>query len=456
MVLRMVLYAPILALGGVYKVFQTNVSMSWIIALAVILIFCVVLVLFVAAMPKFKTLQKLVDRLNLVTREILTGLSVIRAFSTEKHEEERFDTANKNLTRTNLFVNRAMTFMMPTMILIMNGVSVLIVWNGAHGISDGQMQVGDMMAFIQYTMQIIMAFLMIAMVAVFMPRASVSASRVNEVLETEPSIRNPESAETPDPERRGELEFRSVSFAYPGAEEDVLTDVSFTARTGQITAIVGPSGSGKSTIAKLMAGFWDATGGTVSFGGQDIQNIPFDQLMGEISYVAQDNFLFDRSIRENIRMGDPSATDAEVEAAARAANCHDFIMNLEQGYDTLAGDAGDRLSGGERQRITIARAMLKKASVIILDEATAFADPESEAQIQQAISRLVRGKTPDRGGPPAEHHPERRSDPGDRGRPDRPVRHPRGIDGSRRSVPGFRHGAPAEPGLEPPGQYIIS
>ena len=207
-------------------------------------------------------------------------------------------------------------------------------------------------------------------------------------------LATPEQRRPEKPVKLGERSFRfdRVCFSYDGKKE-VLHDVSFTARTGQITAIVGPSGSGKSTIAKLMAGFWDATGGTVSFGGQDIQNIPFDQLMGEISYVAQDNFLFDRSIRENIRMGDPSATDAEVEAAARAANCHDFIMNLEQGYDTLAGDAGDRLSGGERQRITIARAMLKKASVIILDEATAFADPESEAQIQQAISRLVRGKT---------------------------------------------------------------
>jgi len=225
MVLRMVLYAPILALGGVYKVFQTNVSMSWIIALAVILIFCVVLVLFVAAMPKFKTLQKLVDRLNLVTREILTGLSVIRAFSTEKHEEERFDTANKNLTRTNLFVNRAMTFMMPTMILIMNGVSVLIVWNGAHGISDGQMQVGDMMAFIQYTMQIIMGFLMICMISIMLPRAGVSADRIQEILTSETVIDDPKEAKAFCKEEAGVLKFDHVSFRYPGADEDVLHDI---------------------------------------------------------------------------------------------------------------------------------------------------------------------------------------------------------------------------------------
>ena len=292
MLLRMVLYAPILAIGGVFQVMKTNVSMSWIIGLAVIIIACMVLLLFVVAMPKFKILQKLVDKLNLVTREILTGLPVIRAFSTEKHEEKRFDDANIELTKTNLFVNRAMTFMMPAMMLVMNGVSVLIVWTGAHGISDGQMQVGDMMAFIQYTMQIIMGFLMLCMISIMLPRAAVAADRVEEVLKSETIICDPERPEVLPEQGEGVLSFDHVSFKYPGADEDVLQDITFTARPGQTTAIIGSTGSGKSTLVNLIPRFYDVTEGKITLDGIDIRDIRQHDLREKLGYVPQKGVLF--------------------------------------------------------------------------------------------------------------------------------------------------------------------
>ena len=273
MLLRMVLYAPILAIGGVLQVMKTNVSMSWIIGLAVIIIAFVVLLLFLVVMPKFKVLQNLVDKLNLVTREILTGLPVIRAFSTEKHEEERFDDANRTLTKTNLFVNRAMTFMMPVMMLVMNGVSVLIVWTGAHGISDGQMQVGDMMAFIQYTMQIIMGFLMLCMISIMLPRAAVAADRVEEVLKSETMIHDPKQEKHFPEDGKGVLTFDHVSFRYPGADEDVLEDITFTAKPGETTAIIGSTGSGKSTLVNLIPRFYDVTSGDITLDGVDIREV---------------------------------------------------------------------------------------------------------------------------------------------------------------------------------------
>ena len=287
MLLRVVLYAPIMAIGGIYKVFHTNVSMSWIIGLAVILIGMVVLTLFAVAMPKFKVMQKLVDRLNLVTREILTGLPVIRAFSTEKHEEERFDVANRDLTKTNLFVNRAMTFMMPVMMVIMNGISVLIVWVGANGINDGQMQVGDMMAFIQYTMQIIMSFLMICMVSIMLPRAAVAAERVDEVLTSKTLIHDLEQPKKLPEKADGVLKFDHVSFRYPGASEDVLHDITFEAKPGETTAIIGSTGSGKSTLVNLIPRFYDVTEGAITLDGMDIREIAQHELREKLGYVPQ-------------------------------------------------------------------------------------------------------------------------------------------------------------------------
>ena len=300
MLLRMVLYAPILAIGGVLQVMKTNVSMSWIIGLAVIIIAFVVLLLFLVVMPKFKVLQNLVDKLNLVTREILTGLPVIRAFSTEKHEEERFDDANRTLTKTNLFVNRAMTFMMPVMMLVMNGVSVLIVWTGAHGISDGQMQVGDMMAFIQYTMQIIMGFLMLCMISIMLPRAAVAADRVEEVLKSETMIHDPKQEKHFPEDGKGVLTFDHVSFRYPGADEDVLEDITFTAKPGETTAIIGSTGSGKSTLVNLIPRFYDVTSGDITLDGVDIREVKQQELREKLGYVPQKGVLFSGDIASNI------------------------------------------------------------------------------------------------------------------------------------------------------------
>ncbi len=305
MLLRMVLYAPILGLGGVYKVFNTNVDMSWILAVAVGLIIMVVLVLFACVMPKFKILQTLVDKLNLVSREILTGLPVIRAFHREKHEEERFDSANKNLMKTNLFVNRAMTFMMPVMMLIMNGISVLIVWTGAHGIDKGQMQVGDMMAFIQYTMQIIMAFLMICMISVMLPRAAVAADRVREVLDSKTAIGDPERPEKFEGNEKGILVFDHVSFRYPGAEENVLHDISFAARPGETTAVIGSTGSGKSTLVNLIPRFYDVTQGKITLDGKDIRDISQHDLRERLGYVPQKGVLFSGYHREQYPLRKP-------------------------------------------------------------------------------------------------------------------------------------------------------
>ena len=393
MMLRLVIYAPILGLGGVFKVFHTNVSMSWIIALAVALILCVVIVLFVVAMPKFKMLQNLVDKLNLVTREILTGLSVIRAFSTEKHEEERFDKANKDLTRTNLFVNRAMTFMMPTMMLIMNGISVLIVWSGAHGINDGQMQVGDMMAFIQYTMQIIMAFLMICMISIMLPRAAVSATRVDEILTSETLIHDPKEPKQLPEDGKGVVKFDHVSFRYPGAEEDVLHDINFVAQPGETTAFIGSTGSGKSTLVNLIPRFYDPTEGEILLDGQNIRNVTLESLRSNIGVVQQDVYLFSGTVYENIAYGKTDATREEVIQAAKMAGAHEFIMELKDGYDTYVGERGVKLSGGQKQRISIARVMVRSPKLVILDEATASLDNESEHLVAESLDKLAAGRT---------------------------------------------------------------
>ena len=384
MILRMVLYAPIMGMGGVFKVFHTNVSMSWIIGLAVVLIAMVVMVLFVVAMPKFKILQNLVDRLNLVTREILTGLPVIRAFSTEKHEEERFDQANKDLTKTNLFVNRAMTFMMPTMMLIMNAISILIVWVGANGINDGQMQVGDMMAFIQYTMQIIMAFLMICMISIMLPRAAVSATRVDEVLTSTTLINDPKQPKHLK-EGKGMVEFNHVSFRYPGAEEDVLHDISFTAKPGETTAIIGSTGSGKSTMVNLIPRFYDVTEGKITIDGEDIRNVTQHELRDQLGYVPQKGVLFSGTIASNILYGNPDGSEETMMEAAKVAQAAEFIEEKPKCYDSRISQGGGNVSGGQKQRLSIARAIAKDPKIFIFDDSFSALDYKTDITLRKAL-----------------------------------------------------------------------
>ena len=384
MILRMVLYAPIMGIGGVFKVFHTNVSMSWIIGLAVVLIAMVVMVLFVVAMPKFKILQNLVDRLNLVTREILTGLPVIRAFSTEKHEEERFDQANKDLTNTNLFVNRAMTFMMPTMMLIMNAISILIVWVGANGINDGQMQVGDMMAFIQYTMQIIMAFLMICMISIMLPRAAVSATRVDEVLTSTTLINDPKQPKHLK-EGKGMVEFDHVSFRYPGAEEDVLHDISFTAKPGETTAIIGSTGSGKSTMVNLIPRFYDVTEGKITIDGEDIRNVTLHELRDQLGYVPQKGVLFSGTIASNILYGNPDGSEETMMEAAKVAQAAEFIEEKPKCYDSRISQGGGNVSGGQKQRLSIARAIAKDPKIFIFDDSFSALDYKTDVTLRKAL-----------------------------------------------------------------------
>ncbi|WP_278883635.1 ABC transporter ATP-binding protein [[Ruminococcus] lactaris] len=393
MLLRMVLYAPILAIGGVFQVMKTNVSMSWIIGLAVIIIACMVLLLFVVAMPKFKMLQKLVDKLNLVTREILTGLSVIRAFSTEKHEEKRFDDANVELTKTNLFVNRAMTFMMPAMMLVMNGVSVLIVWTGAHGISDGQMQVGDMMAFIQYTMQIIMGFLMLCMISIMLPRAAVAADRVEEVLKSETIICDPERPEVLPEQGEGVLSFDHVSFKYPGADEDVLQDITFTARPGQTTAIIGSTGSGKSTLVNLIPRFYDVTEGKITLDGIDIRDIKQHDLREKLGYVPQKGVLFSGNIASNIMFGNQDGTEEEMKEAAEIAQATEFIETKPEGYESPIAQGGSNVSGGQKQRLSIARAIAKHPRVFIFDDSFSALDYKTDVTLRHALAEKTREST---------------------------------------------------------------
>lgn len=393
MILRMVLYAPILAAGGIFRVFHTNVDMSWIIALGVALILIVVGVLFVVVMPKFKMVQNQVDRLNLVSREILTGIPVIRAFSTEKFEEQRFDAANKELTRTNLFVNRAMTFMMPTMMLIMNGLTVLIVWIGGHGVNDGAMQVGDMMAFIQYTMQIIMSFLMICIISVMLPRAAVSAERVDEVLKSETLIHDPKEAETLPKEGRGEVVFDHVSFRYPGAKEDVLQDISFTAKPGQTTAFIGSTGSGKSTLINLIPRFYDVTAGKITIDGKDIRQITQHELRDKLGYVPQKGVLFSGDIASNILYGNPEGTEAEMKEAAEIAQATEFINGKKKRYKSPISQGGSNVSGGQKQRLSIARAIAKHPDIYIFDDSFSALDYKTDVTLRSALKEKTTDST---------------------------------------------------------------
>ena len=385
MILRIVLYAPVMAIGGILKVSKTNVDMFWIIGMAVLLIVMVVAVLFIVVMPKFKIVQNMVDKLNLVSREILTGLPVIRAFHTEKHEEERFDKANKDLTKLNLFVNRAMTFMMPTMMLVMNGITVLIVWVGGHSINDGAMQVGDMMAFIQYTMQIIMSFLMICMISVMLPRAAVSAERVDEVLKSETKIHDPKEPKTLPKNGKGEVAFEHVSFHYPGAEEDVLHDITFTAKPGETTAFIGSTGCGKSTLVNLIPRFYDVTEGKITIDGQDVRDLTQHELRDKLGYVPQKGVLFSGNIASNIMFGNPAGSEQEMTEAAQIAQAVEFIDTKPERYKSPISQGGANVSGGQKQRLSIARAIAKHPDVYIFDDSFSALDYKTDTVLRSAL-----------------------------------------------------------------------
>lgn len=393
MFLRMVLYAPIMGIGGIVKVLGTNTSMAWIIGLAVFVVLCLVAVLFAFVMPKFKIMQKLVDRLNLVTREILTGLSVIRAFSTERYEEERFDKANRDLTRNTLFVNRVMTCMMPAMMLVMNAITVLIVWNGAHSIDNGQMQVGDMMAFMQYTMQIIMSFLMISMISVMLPRASVSAVRIDEILNTDTVIKEPDDKKAFLDEKKGVVEFSGVSFCYPGAEEEVLHDISFTARPGETTAVIGSTGSGKSTLINLIPRFYDVTEGSIKVDGVDVREASLEELRRRIGYVPQKGVLFSGDIRSNILYGREDGGDEVMEKAAKIAQAEEFVTSKPGAYDSHIAQGGANVSGGQKQRLSIARAIAREPEIYIFDDSFSALDYKTDVTLRRALKEETADST---------------------------------------------------------------
>ena len=393
MTFRILLYAPILGIGGVIKVLNTDASMTWILGVAVALILLVILVLFKIAMPKFTKLQILIDRLNLVTREILTGIPVIRAFSREKFEEDRFETANEELTKTNLFVNRCMTFMMPVMMLIMNGVSVMIIYFGAHAVDNGSMQVGNVMAFIQYAMQIIMSFLLITAMSIMIPRANVAAVRINQVLETEGSIEDPVSPEAPQDSLRGTVEFDHVSFAYPEAGENVLNDISFTAKKGQTVAVIGSTGSGKSTLVNLIPRFYDATQGTVKVDGVDVRKMTQHQLRECLGYVPQKGVLFSGTIDSNIRYGKENISSEEVQQAAQIAQATEFIDTKPEKYNSPIAQGGTNVSGGQKQRLSIARAIAKKPEIFIFDDSFSALDFKTDSNLRKALKESTKDAT---------------------------------------------------------------
>ena len=389
LLLRMVIYAPILGIGGVIQVASTGTGMGWIIALAVGIILVVVAVLMRVAMPKFKIMQTMVDRLNLVSRETLTGLSVIRAFSREKYEEERFEGANRDLMRTQLFTNRTMSMMMPLMMLIMNGICVLIVWAGAHGIDLGTMQVGDMMAFITYTMQIVMSFLLIAVVSIMLPRAGVSASRIQEVLDTPISIQDPEEKKNQDQavaDWKGEVTFEDVSFRYPDAQADVLEHISFTAKPGQTTAIIGSTGSGKSTLLNLIPRFFDVSYGRITIDGVDIRRLSQHKLHELMGYVPQKGVLFSGDITSNLKFGGEDISDFDMAQAARIAQAESFIDEKPEGYKAPIAQGGSNVSGGQKQRLSIARALAKKPKIVLFDDSFSALDYKTDVALRRALS----------------------------------------------------------------------
>ena len=390
--LRMILYAPIIGIGGIYKVAQTGAGMGWIIALAVIVIVGFVLLLVSVAMPKFKMMQKLVDGLNLVSREILTGLSVIRAFGREKREEERFDVANRSLMKTQLFTNRVMNLMMPGMMFVMYGVTLLIVWVSAHRIDDGTLQVGAMTAFITYAMQIVMSFLMLTMMSIMLPRAGVAAERIDEVLTTEVSIEEPKQPRTLT-KHQGVVSFSHVYFRYREAKEDVLEDIDFTARPGEVTAIIGSTGCGKSTLVNLLPRFYDVTGGSITIDGEDIRTLPLKELRNEIGFVPQKGVLFSGTIASNLRFGNSDADDTLIREAAEIAQASDFIEEKNEGYESAIAQGGSNVSGGQKQRLAIARAIAKQPRIFIFDDSFSALDMKTDAKLRKALEQKVKDST---------------------------------------------------------------
>ncbi len=391
---RVVVYAPIIGIGGFLRVLsQSDNSMAWIIGVAILAILFVVVTLFIIAMPRFKKLQQLIDKLNLVTREILTGLPVIRAFNTEKKEEKRFDKANIDLTKTNLFVNRAMSFMMPMLMLIMNGISLLIVWVGAHGIDAGTMQVGNMMAFIQYTMQIVMSFLMISMVSIMLPRASVSANRINEILETDETIKDSKEPKKLNPSKKGLVEFKNVSFRYPDSDEEVLSDISFTAEPGKTTAIIGSTGSGKSTIVNLIPRFYDVTSGNLLIDGVDIKDISNKDLRKIIGFVPQKGILFSGTIESNIKYGNPDMSDEQMIEAAQIAQATEFIESKPEKYQEPIAQGGSNVSGGQKQRLSIARAIAIDPEILVFDDSFSALDFKTDSVLRAELAKKTQDKT---------------------------------------------------------------
>lgn len=390
--LRMILYAPIIGIGGIYKVAQTGAGMGWIIALAVIVIVGFVLLLVSVAMPKFKMMQKLVDGLNLVSRETLTGLSVIRAFGREKREEERFDVANRSLMKTQLFTNRVMNLMMPGMMFVMYGVTLLIVWVSAHRIDAGTLQVGAMTAFITYAMQIVMSFLMLTMMSIMLPRAGVAAERIDEVLTTEVSIEEPKQPRTLT-KHQGVVSFSHVYFRYREAKEDVLEDIDFTARPGEVTAIIGSTGCGKSTLVNLLPRFYDVTGGSITIDGEDIRTLPLKELRNEIGFVPQKGVLFSGTIASNLRFGNSDADDTLIREAAEIAQASDFIEEKNEGYESAIAQGGSNVSGGQKQRLAIARAIAKQPRIFIFDDSFSALDMKTDAKLRKALEQKVKDST---------------------------------------------------------------
>ena len=391
---RVVVYAPIIGFGGFFKVLgNSDASMAWIIGLAIFAVLLIVMTLFIIAMPKFRKLQDLVDKLNLVSREILTGLPVIRAFNKEKTEEDRFADANKDLMKTNMFVNKAMSLMMPTLMLVMNGVSLLIIWVGGHNVDSGIMQVGDMMAFIQYTMQIVMSFLMIYMISNMLPRASVSARRINEVLETVPDIQDPEKPKKLDPNKKGIVEFKNVSFRYPDADEEILTDINFVAKPGETTAIIGSTGSGKSTVVNLIPRFYDVTKGELLVDGVNVKDLTQKDLRSVIGFVPQKGILFSGTIESNIKYSNDNMSDEQMELAAEIAQATEFIETKEDKYHSEIAQGGNNVSGGQKQRLSIARAVAKDPEIFVFDDSFSALDYKTDSKLREALKQKTENKT---------------------------------------------------------------
>ena len=391
--LRVVFYAPIIGIGGVMKAMRTNADMTYIIGVAVVAILAVVVTLFAIAMPKFNRVQKLIDKLNLVTREILSGLPVIRAFSNERHEEERFEEANKRLTKVNLFINRAMSFMMPIMMLVMNFVCLVIVYQGAKGVDSGAMQVGDIMAYIQYTMQIIMAFLMISMMSIMLPRANVSAKRIMEIIETKDTIYNSDHLVDFKPEEKGKVEFKNVSFRYPDADYDVITDINLVANPGETTAFIGSTGSGKSTLINLIPRFYDVTDGELLVDGVNIKDVDLHELREKIGFVPQKGVLFTGTIKDNIKYGNENITDEDVDKALEVAQATEFVSKLKGGVDYDISQGGTNVSGGQKQRLSIARAIAKNPDIYVFDDSFSALDFKTDAKLRGELAKITKDKT---------------------------------------------------------------